>query len=228
MVLVFNYDCPGLYGALDAHVDVTCAVSKFVPPYSVNLEARCDAKEDGYREVLIHVVAGTDHDAERVALRDSVLPRLVERCRARRIRPVYVDLRSDAAGCGPGHALRVADVARGAAVHVVLVSGKHEPERNGDDARQGVRRQNPARGEREKFEWLSRAPSDYARGEMVMAHVLRLAQTPVWLEAEEARERERGEKENDDAGSVGASSKSGRRSAASRLRDVRRAIESLF
>ena len=131
-VLVFNYDCPGLYGALDAHVDVTCAVSKFVPPYSVNLEARCDAKEDGYREVLIHVVAGPDHDAERVALRDAVLPRLVERCRARRIRPVYVDLRSDAAGCGPGHALRVADVARGAAVHVVLVSGKHEPELNGD------------------------------------------------------------------------------------------------
>ena len=34
-VLVFNYDCPGLYRALDAHVDVTCAVSKFVPPYSV-------------------------------------------------------------------------------------------------------------------------------------------------------------------------------------------------
>jgi len=217
-VLVFNYDCPGLYGALDAHVDVTCAVSKFVPPYSVNLEARCDAKEDGYREVLIHVVAGPDHDAERVALRDAVLPRLVERCRARRIRPVYVDLRSDAAGCGPGHALRVADVARAAAVHVVLVSGKHEPELNGDARVRAFVDKIPRGGEREKFEWLSRAPSDYARGEMVMAHVLHLAQTPAWLEAEEARERERGEKENDDADSVGASSKSGRRSAASDAR----------
>ena len=51
-----------------------------------------------------------------------------------------------------------------------------------------------------------------------MAHVLHLAQTPAWLEAEEACERERGEKENDDADSVGASSKSGRRSAASDAR----------
>ena len=215
-VLVFNYDMPGLYGALDAHVDVTCAVSKFVPPYSVNLEERCDVKEDGYREILIHVVSGPDHDAERVAMRDRVLPRLVERCRARRIRPVYVDLRSDAAGCGPGHALRVADVARGAAVHVVLVSGKHEPELEGDARVKAFVDKVPRGAEREKFEWLSRAPSDYSRSEMTVAHVLRLAQTPAWLEAEEARERERGEKENenDDAGSA-ASSKS-RRSAASR------------
>ena len=216
-VLVFNYDRPGLYGALDAHVDVTCAVSKFVPPYSVDLEARCDTKEDGYREVLIHVVSGPDHDAERVAMRDAVLPRLVERCRARRIRPVYVDLRSDAAGCGPGHALRTADVARRAAVHVVLLSGKHEPERDGDARVKAFVDKVPRGGGREAFAWLSRAPSDYSRSEMVVAHVLRLAQTPDWLEAEEAeaaRERARGEKENDDAGSA-ASSKS-RRSASSR------------
>ena len=217
-VLVFNYDMPGLYIELDAHVDVTCAVSKFVPPYSVNLEERCDMKEDGYREIAIHVVSGPDHDAERVAMRDVVLPRLVERCRARRIRPKYVDLRSDAAGCGPGHALRVADeLSRGAAVHVVLVSGKHEPELEGDKRVKAFVDKVPRGAEREKFEWLSRAPSDYSRSEMTVAHVLRLAQTPKWLEAEEAREREQGEEKenaNDDAGSK-SSSKS-RRSFASR------------
>jgi hypothetical protein len=217
-VLVFNYDMPGLYIELDAHVDVTCAVSKFVPPYSVNLEERCDMKEDGYREIAIHVVSGPDHDAERVAMRDVVLPRLVERCRARRIRPKYVDLRSDAAGCGPGHALRVADeLSRGAAVHVVLVSGKHEPELEGDKRVKAFVDKVPRGAEREKFEWLSRAPSDYSRSEMTVAHVLRLAQTPAWLEAEEAREREQGEEKenaNDDAGSK-SSSKS-RRSFASR------------
>ena len=48
-------------------------------PYSVKLEERCETRSDGYREVMIHVVSGPDMEAERLLLRNRVMPMLVER-----------------------------------------------------------------------------------------------------------------------------------------------------
>jgi len=117
-----NYDLPGLYLPHARHVDIPAAVPKFLAPYCVKLEERCEMRSDGYREVLIHVVSGPDMEAERLLLRNRMMPMLVERCRTRRVRPIYVDLRDDAAGCGPGLAVRTAEIAREGAVHVVLLS----------------------------------------------------------------------------------------------------------
>ena len=73
---MMNYDHPGLFLAHDAHVDAPASVPKYLPPYSVDLEARCETRDDGYREVTIHVVSGPDMEAERLLLRTRVLPML--------------------------------------------------------------------------------------------------------------------------------------------------------
>ena len=132
-VLVMNYDQPGLYLPHARHVDIPAVVPKYLPPYSVKLEERCETRSDGYREVTIHVVSGPDMEAERLLLRNRVMPMLTERCRTRRVRPIFVDIRDDAAGSGPGLAVRTAEIAREGAVHVVLLSGKFEPEENGNE-----------------------------------------------------------------------------------------------
>ena len=168
-VLVMNCDHPGLYLAHTSHVDVPAAVPKYVAPYRVNLAERCETREDGYREVMIHVVSGPDMEAERLLLRNRVLPMLTERCRTRRVRPIYVDLRDDAAGCGPGLAVRAAEVAREGAVHVVLLSGKHEPETHANERLKTFIEKIPRGGAQAKFDWMRFAPQDYSRLEYVVA-----------------------------------------------------------
>ena len=209
-VLVMNYDHPGLFLAHDAHVAAPASVPKSLPPYSVDLEARCETRDDGYREVTIHVVSGPDMEAERLLLRTRVLPMLTERCRTRRVRPVYVDLRDDAAGCGPGLAMRTAEAARAGAVHVLLVSGKLEPEVRGNERLRTFVERIPRGGGEEKFEWLRDAPcEDYSRVEYVAAQILRLADEPAWAREKNGpggkRARRRKDPDSDgDGGSGGA------------------------
>ena len=180
-VLVMNYDNPGLYLPHDNHVDIPHAVPKYLPPYSVKLEERCETRSDGYREVLIHVVSGPDMEAERLLLRNKVMPMLVERCRTRRVRPKYVDLRDDASGSGPGLAVRTAEVAREGAIHVVLLSGKFEPEAKGNERLKRFIEKIPKGGLQAKFDWMRFAPDDYSRTEYVLAQILHLAEEPGWM-----------------------------------------------
>ena len=189
-VLVMNCDHPGLYLAHTSHVDVPAAVPKYVAPYRVNLAERCETREDGYREVMIHVVSGPDMEAERLLLRNRVLPMLTERCRTRRVRPIYVDLRDDAAGCGPGLAVRAAEVAREGAVHVVLLSGKHEPETHANERLKTFIEKIPRGGAQAKFDWMRFAPQDYSRLEYVVAQILHLADEPAWMRIVGGHERQ--------------------------------------
>lgn len=180
-VLVMNYDHPGLYLPHSNHVDIPAAVPKYLPPYSVKLEERCETRSDGYREVVIHVVSGPDMESERLLLRNRVMPMLVERCRTRRVRPIYVDLRDDAAGSGPGLALRTAEIARAGAVHVVLLSGKFEPEMHGNERLKRFIEKIPKGGLQAKFDWMRFAPEDYSRTEYVLAQILHLSEEPGWM-----------------------------------------------
>lgn len=186
-VIVMNYDCPLLFSDMNRYVDVgTLDVPKQLPPYSVDLKNRCSTGPDGYREVIVHVIASNNHEAERAAMRHWVLPRLVERCRTRRVRPVFIDLKSNAAGCGVGHALRTADITRDkASIHVVLTGGTHEPEKYANERLKRFIDKIPRGGARERYEWLAKAPSDYSRNELVTAHILRLHERPSWMQEEE-------------------------------------------
>ena len=187
-VLVLNYDCPGLYLAHENHVDLHASVPKYLPLNSINLETRCETREDRFREVIIHVVSGPDMGAERLLLRNKILPILTERCQTRRVRIRYLDLRDDAANCGPGLHLRTAEAARHRGLHVVLLSGKFEPECGCKEKLTRFIAKLPKGEEQAKFDWIHSAPEDYNRFECVLAHLLQLANTPVFTDRNDVNE----------------------------------------
>eukprot|EP00982_Pelagococcus_subviridis_P016475 31479-Pelagococcus_subviridis.AAC.37 len=176
-ILVLNYDRPGLYLHQKKYIDLAAAIPKYLAPYSAHLEKTCETRDDGYREVLIHVISGPGMEAERLVLRDKVCPALVDLCRTRRLRPVYADTLES---CGVASAMRSAEKARLRSIHIVLISGKREPEEREHEylCRFVDKIQN--RNEQEKFNWIRRAPQHYNRFEFVISQVLQLAEEPAW------------------------------------------------
>ena len=189
-VIVMNYEQPGPCHAHRKHIELSAIVPKIGSLYSANLEKRCHLLDDGYRELTIQVVSGPDMHAERLILRNKMFPRLVERCRTRRVRPIYVDLRQTSSLRGSGLALRTAQVAHVSAIHIVLISGTCLPEVKirGESPYQGVIHMQDS--------VVSTGNFDRAEGnitleectctlvEYILGRVLQLETTPAWIGAD--------------------------------------------
>lgn len=180
-VLVLQCSRVGHYLAHSKHPDISqtnALPSKRTAPRLLGLEKRCETRDDGCRELTLFVMSMPGTAEERTAFREHVLPRLKHRCRARRIRLNYVDLKDDCPKAGPGQALNALEHAmKTGGIFVVLVSAKHEI-----DWYSSVRlneyvqyMKNEAQSSAvSSLAWLRMAPNDYSRVELQVAHLLRL------------------------------------------------------
>tara|TARA_B110000003_G_scaffold227573_1_gene228893 strand:+ start:2582 stop:8218 length:5637 start_codon:yes stop_codon:yes gene_type:complete len=180
-VLVMNYDLPGLYLAQDSHVEPTAAVPKQIPVHFSKLGQRCKLCDDGYREVIIHVISGSDMQSERQILRDKVLPILLERCRTKKVRPVLVDPRDRPTHRGMGTVLQSAQDAQQTGMNILLLSGDCGLDSPLDRNQLTNFIDTLPKGKMPDFDWVHSAPVDYTYHEYILAHILHLSGKPVWM-----------------------------------------------
>jgi hypothetical protein len=129
-VLVMLSAVVGHYLDHIAHADIAKTAglpSKRMPPQTLGLVDRCETRDDGYREVTLHVLSMPGTSAERNSLRNRILPRLRWHCRNRRVRLHYIDLKDECPQAGPGQAINsLVHAMKMGGIFVVLLSGKHE------------------------------------------------------------------------------------------------------
>lgn len=178
-VLVLQSARVGHYLAHTKHLDIqkTHALpSKLLEVRNIGLEKRCETRDDGYRELTLYVLSMPGTSAERNLLRHRLLPKLKHRCRQRRLRLHYVDLKEDSPNAGPGQALgALMHAMKSGGVFVVLVSAKHEI-----DWDSSVRLRKYVQFMKHEaldhmvneLTWLRHAPNDYSRIELQLAHLL--------------------------------------------------------
>lgn len=180
-VLVFQCARVGHYLAHNKHLDLqetNALPSKRMTPHAIGLLNRCETRDDGFRQVTMYVVSMPGTMAERNAFREHVFPRLMHRCRKRRIRLSLVDLKDDSPNAGPGQALNALGHAmRTGGIFIVLLSAKHEIDwyssvrlhKYSQDMRMEAQTQAV-----ETMTWLRAAPNDYSRVELQVGHLLRV------------------------------------------------------
>ena len=193
--IVFQSARVGHFLAHSNHIDICDTHSipdKRMLPMKVGLEDRCETRNDGYREITLHVLSMPGTSEERNALRNKVLPRLKHRCRGRRVRITYVDLKDDCPNAGPGQALAsLLHAVKTGGIFVVLLSAKHEI-----DWYSSVRiceyvnymRSEASKEEENALSWLRHAPNDYSRIEIQIAQLLRVYEDLKILSREEIAE----------------------------------------
>lgn len=180
-VLVLQCSRVGHYLAHSKHPDIShtnALPSKRTVPRLLGLQKRCETRDDGFRELTLYVMSMPGTSEERTAFREHVLPQLKHRCRARRIRLNYIDLKDDCPKAGPGQALNALEHAmKTGGIFVILGSAKHEI-----DWYSSVRLNEYVQYMRNEAQssavsnlaWLRKAPNDYSRIELQVAHLLRL------------------------------------------------------
>ena len=194
-VLVLQSARVGHYLAHSKHLDIqkTYALpSKRLEGRNISLEKRCETRDDGYRELTLYVLSMPGTSAERNLLRHHLLPKLKHRCRQRRLRLHYVDLKDDSPNAGPGQALgALAHAVKSGGIFVVLMSAKHEI-----DWDSSVRLQNYVQFMKHEslehvvneLSWLRHAPNDYSRIEIQLAHLLGIHESLRMRSTEEMME----------------------------------------
>jgi len=152
--------------------------SKRVPPQALGLVERCETRDDGYREITLHVLSMPGTSSERNVLRNRILPRLRSHCRDRRLRLHYVDLKDDCPQAGPGQAVNaLAHAMKMGGIFVVLLSGNHEIDwYSSAEMRNYVEFMKSEADTRavNDVAWMKHAPNDYSRIEMLLGHLLRV------------------------------------------------------
>lgn len=180
-VLVMLSAVVGHYLEHATHADISKTLSlpsKRMPAQTLGLVDRCETRDDGYREITLHVLSMPGTSAERNSLRNRILPRLRWHCRNRRVRMHYIDLKDDCPQAGPGQAINsLAHAMKMGGIFVALLSGSHEI-----DWYASVKLRDYADFMRAEADvsaisdiaWLKHAPNDYSRIEMQLGHVLRV------------------------------------------------------
>ena len=180
-IIVMQSNKVGHFLAHDRHVDISetdYLPPKRLPARRIGLEDRCETRDDGYREIVIHVISMPGTGEERTTLRERVMPILQRRCRSRRLRLKYVDLKDMCPGAGPGQAVNaLAHAMKIGGLFVVLLSAKHEIDWYGSVRMREYVQIMRAEGQREAetdVTWMRNAPNDYSRVETQLGQLLRV------------------------------------------------------